>query len=96
MSTSELGVLMMKMGFEPSDAELQDILASVDADSSGEVDFEEFLVLVKMVAKKNVDASGGGDDDEDDDDDDEDVGEWELDEQEEVRTVDAIAEFAEG
>ena len=59
MDTSELSVLMRRMGYEPSDDELKKVLAEVDADGSGEIDFDEFLVLVKKVAEKKEEESDG-------------------------------------
>ena len=64
MSTHELGVLMRRMGYEPSDDELKKMLAEVDADGSGEIDFDEFIVLVKKVAKKKEEEIDDSDDDD--------------------------------
>ena len=40
------------MGCNPSDEELQEMIAEMDEDNSGTVDFEEFVILMK---KKSAD-----------------------------------------
>ena len=76
MSTSELGVLMRRMGYEPSDDELKKLLAEVDADGSGEIDFDEFVVLIKKVAQKKEEDS----DDDDESEEEDTAGMWEAEE----------------
>ncbi|KAH3828050.1 neo-calmodulin-like [Dreissena polymorpha] len=49
ISTRELKTIMRSLGQDPSETELRDMVKGVDADSSGEVEFDEF---VKLIAKK--------------------------------------------
>eukprot|EP01090_Pellita_catalonica_P005538 TRINITY_DN1560_c0_g1_i1.p1 TRINITY_DN1560_c0_g1~~TRINITY_DN1560_c0_g1_i1.p1 ORF type:complete len:158 (+),score=44.73 TRINITY_DN1560_c0_g1_i1:43-516(+) len=48
----ELGTLMKSMGWEA--AEATKVLKSVDADNDGEIDFDEFLVLMNDKATKDT------------------------------------------
>ncbi|KAH6987682.1 regulatory protein calmodulin [Ilyonectria robusta] len=50
ITTKEIGEVMKSLGLEPSESELQDILNEVDVDSSGSIDFDEFLVLMARKA----------------------------------------------
>ncbi|KAL9556128.1 hypothetical protein MBANPS3_002020 [Mucor bainieri] len=50
----ELGTVLRKFGMKPTDAELQDMVNDVDADGNGNIDFTEFLGLVKNM-KTNTD-----------------------------------------
>ncbi|XP_034654472.1 neo-calmodulin-like [Drosophila subobscura] len=45
----ELGVVLRSLGQTPTEAELYDMIEEVDADSSGSIEFVEFL---QMMAKK--------------------------------------------
>ena len=47
---------MRSLGLQPTDAELQDMINEVDADSDGTIDFEEFVKLMT----REVDASDSG------------------------------------
>ncbi|KAL7308702.1 hypothetical protein PS15m_011872 [Mucor circinelloides] len=58
VSATELGVVLRSFGMNPTDAELQDMVSDVDADGNGNIDFEEFLNLVKDLK------SGGKDTDD--------------------------------
>ena len=55
ITTSELGAAMKSIGLSPSEAELQDMIKSVDADASGTLDFNEFQVMiVKQISKSKM------------------------------------------
>jgi calmodulin len=43
---TELGTVMRALGQNPTDEELRDMIAEADADGSGSIDFNEFLVLM--------------------------------------------------
>lgn len=49
-SVEELGAVMRSLGQAPSEHELRDLIAEVDLDHSGSVDFEEFKTL--MIARQ--------------------------------------------
>jgi len=49
ITSEELGEMMRSLGLEPSETELQDIINEVDLDSTGSIDFDEF---VTMMAKR--------------------------------------------
>jgi calmodulin len=53
ITSKELGTVMRSLGQSPTEAELQEMVAEVDADGSGAIDFHEFLVLL---ARKMCDA----------------------------------------
>ena len=38
---------MRSLGQKPSEAELNDMIGEVDKDGSGEIDFDEFLVMMQ-------------------------------------------------
>lgn len=46
ISTSELGTIMRSLGRTPSDAQVQQIVAKVDHNRNGVIEFDEFLVLM--------------------------------------------------
>ncbi|XP_019640276.1 PREDICTED: calmodulin-like [Branchiostoma belcheri] len=46
INTSELATVMRSLGMNPTEAEIQDMMAEMDADGSGEIDFDEFLGLM--------------------------------------------------
>ncbi|OEL35686.1 Calmodulin-related protein, partial [Dichanthelium oligosanthes] len=46
ITTGELGTVMRSVGQNPTEAELQDMIAEVDADGNGTIDFPEFLGLM--------------------------------------------------
>ena len=51
ISTKELGTVMKSLGQNPTEAELQEMINEIDIDGNGEIDFDEFLLL--MVKKIN-------------------------------------------
>ncbi|CAB4013129.1 calmodulin 12 [Paramuricea clavata] len=51
ISIDELEVVMNSLGQRPTDEELKRMIAEADADGNGEVDFEEFLSLMKKQMK---------------------------------------------
>ena len=51
ISTKELGVVMRTLGQNPTEAELADLIAEIDQDGNGEIDFDEFLHLVSKKMK---------------------------------------------
>lgn len=56
ISTSEMGTIVTAAKIEMSDAQLQAIMKEADPDGSGEIDFDEFV----LVLRKQIDAGGGG------------------------------------
>ncbi|KAK7613018.1 hypothetical protein IWX49DRAFT_51713 [Phyllosticta citricarpa] len=50
ITAEELGEVMRSLGQEPTEEELRDIVNELDVDTSGSIDFEEFL---KMMAAKS-------------------------------------------
>ena len=51
ISTAELGTVLRSLGVNPTASELQEMLNEVDADSSGTVDFPEFLTMCVRTMK---------------------------------------------
>lgn len=49
ISSSELAAVMRSLGQNPTEEELKEMIADVDEDGNGEIDFEEFL---QMMSKK--------------------------------------------
>lgn len=52
ISTEELGKVMRNLGQNPTEEELKDIIAEIDIDGNGEVDFDEFLLLMGKNARE--------------------------------------------
>eukprot|EP01012_Entosiphon_sulcatum_P036090 TRINITY_DN45943_c0_g1_i1.p1 TRINITY_DN45943_c0_g1~~TRINITY_DN45943_c0_g1_i1.p1 ORF type:complete len:153 (-),score=39.45 TRINITY_DN45943_c0_g1_i1:87-545(-) len=46
ISSKELGIVMRRLGLNPSEDELYDMVLEVDQDGSGTIDFPEFLTLM--------------------------------------------------
>lgn len=44
--SKELGLILRKLGQNPTEPELQDMINEVDADGSGRLDFPEFLLMM--------------------------------------------------
>ena len=42
----ELGTVMRRIGERPTDKELRDMVAEVDEDKSGTIEFDEFLTIM--------------------------------------------------
>ena len=51
ISTKELGTCMRSLGQNPTGAELQDMVNEVDADGSGDINFDEFMHLMSRQMK---------------------------------------------
>ena len=49
----ELGTVMRRLGERPTDKELKDMVAEVDEDKSGTIEFDEFL---QMMANRSSDS----------------------------------------
>ena len=45
LSADDLGEIMRAMGFRPTEEELKELLAEIDEDGSGEIEFGEFCQL---------------------------------------------------
>ncbi|CAD7951192.1 unnamed protein product [Amoebophrya sp. A120] len=56
ITADELGVIMKSLGKNPTDDELEAMIAEVDEDGSGEIEFPEFLALMskKLQAADSV------------------------------------------
>ena len=57
INATELGTVMRALGAEPTEEMLENMITAVDADGSGEIDFDEFVKLMKKM---------NGEDDDDD------------------------------
>jgi len=55
----ELGYLLRGMGVEPSETELRSMLKELDQDGSGELEVEEFIVLMAQLSQQRNNDSGG-------------------------------------
>ncbi|KAG0539834.1 hypothetical protein BDA96_03G356100 [Sorghum bicolor] len=51
ITTKELGTVMRSLGQNPTEAELQDMIAEVDSNNSGTIDLQEFLGLMARKMK---------------------------------------------
>uniref|UniRef100_A0A6A7GA51 Calmodulin n=1 Tax=Hirondellea gigas TaxID=1518452 RepID=A0A6A7GA51_9CRUS len=52
ISSKELGTVMRSLGQNPTESELADMVAEVDNDASGSIDFPEFLNLMARKMKE--------------------------------------------
>ena len=52
----ELGRLLRYLGYNPSEADIKDIMSSIDKDDTGQIEFLEFvdLMTTKLVKKKKT------------------------------------------
>merc|ERR1711973_127456 len=50
ISSVELSTVMKNLGHEPSEAELKQMMTEVDTDGDGEIDFDEFLSMMKEMS----------------------------------------------
>ena len=57
IDTSELFVLVNELGMSRSRHQCKEMVAEIDIDKSGEIDFEEFCSLIVLVMKEDVDGS---------------------------------------
>ena len=55
ISDEELGIVMRSLGQNPTEQELQDLIAEHDVDGNGFIDFAEFLTLMSKISK-DIDA----------------------------------------
>ena len=55
ITSAELGTVMRALGLTPTDAELKELIATVDKDGNGKLDFAEFLALVASKGIGNMD-----------------------------------------
>ena len=53
IDTGELGAVMKAMGYNPTQAELEEMIREVDADGNGNLDFSEFLTLMASKMRYN-------------------------------------------
>ncbi|KAM3141861.1 hypothetical protein pb186bvf_005947 [Paramecium bursaria] len=53
ISTSEIGNIMRQLGINPSQAELNEMINEVDVDGNGEVDFDEFCIMMTKRLREN-------------------------------------------
>ena len=53
IEAAELGQVMRNLGQNPKETELEDMIAEVDADGSGSIDFDEFVGLMAKHMKNN-------------------------------------------
>jgi calmodulin len=51
VTTKELGTVMRSLAQNPTEAELRDMIAEVDADGNGTIDFPEFLTMMARKMK---------------------------------------------
>jgi len=54
ISTKEMGNLYRALGLAPTDPEINDIIAQVDTDDSGSIEFNEFLIIFENFQIKPI------------------------------------------
>jgi len=53
ITTKELGTVMRSLGQNPTEAELTDMIAEVDQNGNGQIDFNEFLTMMSRKMQEN-------------------------------------------
>ena len=54
VDADELGMLLIQLGQRMSDQELEGMIKAIDIDGNGEIEFDEFIVMVKNKAKADA------------------------------------------
>lgn len=54
ITCNELGIVMKSLGQEPTENELKDMINEVDHNMSGTIEFDEFLLMMKMKEKDSM------------------------------------------
>ena len=57
LDAEELGVLFKNMRMPMGQRELDDIVDEIDVDGNGEIDFEEFLLVIKNMQNPGADSA---------------------------------------
>jgi len=52
ITTKELGTVMRSLGQNPTEAELKEMIAEVDANKNGTIEFQEFLTMMSKKMKE--------------------------------------------
>lgn len=55
ITPNEIGIVMRSLGQNPTEADLHDLMEEVDTDKSGNLDFSEFLAMMKRKYKQMED-----------------------------------------
>lgn len=55
ITVNEIGIVLRSLGQNPTFAELEDMVREVDIDGNGEVDFDEFLIMMHNKIKEEAD-----------------------------------------
>ena len=59
IEAKEFGDVMKALGHNPTDDELAEMVAGIDTDGDGEIDFDEFLaMMLKQIENTNGDSEG--------------------------------------
>ena len=58
ITTKELGIVMKTLGQNPTEEELQEMIAEIDQDGNGNIDFKEFLSMMAEKIKESDTADG--------------------------------------
>ncbi|KAI6037509.1 calmodulin [Pisolithus marmoratus] len=51
ITREELRTLMRSLGQNPTEAELQNMIGAIDADTDGTIDFQEFLTMMELMTR---------------------------------------------
>jgi Ca2+-binding EF-hand superfamily protein len=57
---SEIGTVLHSIGQPVSDSELASLISEIDEDGSGEIEFDEFLILLQRLEEENLNSSNSG------------------------------------